>query len=97
MQDFWNQGDDWQGGSSEIMTPQDLFSVEVKLSILFHLFPLTNIIQPLSDLHHRCNLLAFIAMQMGLPVFQRNFVILHFAMAERLLEIRNVTCDVKLS
>lgn len=34
---------------------------------------------------------------MGLPVFHRNFVILHFARAERLLEIRNVTYNVKLS
>lgn len=58
---------------------------------------LTNTIQPLSDLHHRCNLLAFVATQMGLPVFQRNFVILHFARAERLLEIRNVIYNVKLS
>lgn len=58
---------------------------------------LTNITQPFSDLHHRCNLLPFIATQMGLPVFHRNFVILLFARPERLLEIRNVTYNVKLS
>jgi len=61
------------------------------------LLSLINITQPFSDLHHRCNLLTFIAKQMGLPVFHGNFVILHFARAERLLEIRNVTYNVKLS
>lgn len=47
MQDFWNEGDNWHGGPSEMTTPQDLFSVEEKLSILFRFFSLCQILPSL--------------------------------------------------